>query len=520
MGERPATGRAGPLTRRLGPTTYVSQVADLQRPPVPPWTPPGIADQRSRRRLWLALAAGVAVLVLAGAGALFVFRPAGLFGTTSAATPSAVVPPAPPPPPVLAPAASDAPVPTAQAVAAAVKGLLADQRLGAHVAVQVSDAATGQSLYGQNAGDPEIPASTMKLVTAVAALAVRGPAYQLHTRAVAGANPGEVVLVGGGDPTLSVNGAGSYPDAARLDDLAGQVKKALGGVAPTRVLVDSSLFTGPTTGPNWEPNVVDGNGYVARITPLMLDGGRTNPKQLDNPSPRSSIPDIAAGQAFAKLLGVAPSTVAAGHAPTADSASAPPSGAAGPAPGTQLGVVASPPLIRILEEMMRTSDNTIAELVARQVALAGNQPATFAGAGTAVQAQLTDLGLPTAGVRIADGSGLSLDDRVTAQLLTAILTLAARADKPALHGLFTGLPVAGYSGTLADRYRGPSANPADGVLRAKTGTLTNINGLAGYVVDAKGRLLTFAVLADKVPTNALAAEAALDRIGTALAQLA
>src|SRR5207244_2261179 len=146
------------------------------------------------------------------------------------------------------------------AVTAALRGPLTDQRLGGHVGVQVTDAATGQSLYGQNAGDPEIPASTMKLVTAITALAVRGPAYQLRTRAVAGPNPGEVVLVGGGDPTLSVNGAGSYPDAARLDDLAVQVKKALGGVAPTRVLVDSSLFTGPTTGPNWEQNVIDGFG--------------------------------------------------------------------------------------------------------------------------------------------------------------------------------------------------------------------------------------------------------------------
>jgi len=154
------------------------------------------------------------------------------------------------------------------------------------------------------------------------------------------------------------------------------------------------------------------------------------------------------------------------------------------------------------------------------VALAGNQPATFGGVGTVVRAQLTDLGLPTGGVRVADGSGLSLDDRVSAQLLTAILTLAARADRPALHALFTGLPVAGYSGTLATRYRGPNGNPADGVLRAKTGTLTGVNGLAGYVVDAKGRLLSFAVLADRVTAGTLPAEAALDRIGTALANVA
>jgi D-alanyl-D-alanine carboxypeptidase/D-alanyl-D-alanine-endopeptidase (penicillin-binding protein 4) len=175
--------------------------------------------------------------------------------------------------------------------------------------------------------------------------------------------------------------------------------------------------------------------------------------------------------------------------------------------------------MRILEEMLRTSDNTVAELMARQVALARNQPASFAGAGTAMLAELGDLGLPTAGVRTADGSGLSFDDRLTAQALTGMLVLAARPEQQNLHALFTGLPVAGYSGTLANRYRTPNANPAGGDLRAKTGTLPGVNALAGYVVDAKGRLLAFAVLADRVTAGIIPAEVALDRVGTALAGL-
>ena len=73
--------------------------------------------------------------------------------------------------------------------------------------------------------------------------------------------------------------------------------------------------------------------------------------------------------------------------------------------------------------------------------------------------------------------------------------------------------------TLAGRFRSPSANPADGTLRAKTGTLPGINSLAGYVTDASGRLLGFAVLADHVAAGILPAEAALDRVGTALAAL-
>jgi D-alanyl-D-alanine carboxypeptidase/D-alanyl-D-alanine-endopeptidase (penicillin-binding protein 4) len=455
------------------------------------------------------------------AGLVFVLRPAALFGPVAASSPTSSGTPAPAPSPVLGPAPSDAPVPSADSVAAALRGPLADQRLGGHVAVQVTDVLSGQQLYAQNATDGAVPASTMKLATAVAVLAVRGPAYQLQTKAVAGPNPGEVVLVGGGDPTLAVNATGSYPDAARLDDLATQVKKALGGAAPTKVIVDSSLFTGPNTGPNWESDVVDGFGYTARITALMVDGGRTNPRQLDNPSPRSSTPDLAAGQAFAKLLGLATSAVATGRAPAAGSAapSAAASSGGAPAPGTELGAVSSPPLMRILEEMLRTSDNTVAEALARQVALARNQPASFAGAGTATLAVLGELGLPTGGVRTADGSGLSFDDRLSAQLLTGILALAARPDQQKLHALFTGLPVAGYSGTLANRYRSPNANPAGGALRAKTGTLPGVNSLAGYVIDAKGRLLAFAVLADRVTAGIIPAEVALDRVGTALAGL-
>src|SRR5205807_7007474 len=145
--ERPAAhGPAGSLSRRLGPTTYASQVADVQRPAAPPWTAPDVADHGSRRRLWLVILAGVVVPLIAAGAAVFVFHPAALFGPKAAASPSAVVPPAPPPSPVLAPAPSDAPVPAADAIAAALRGPLADQRLGSHVGVQVTDAATGQSL--------------------------------------------------------------------------------------------------------------------------------------------------------------------------------------------------------------------------------------------------------------------------------------------------------------------------------------------------------------------------------------
>ncbi len=518
-------GRTGPLTRRLGPAANLPAPAPVpmptgatrKRPPllVPP---PGLSRRLGRRRrLWLVLALCLVALVALGTGGLVVLRPAGLFGSAGTGASPTGTPAASAPAPVLAAVPSDVPVPSADQVAAALRGPLSDQRLGTHVAVQVIDVATGQKLFTQNPADPVTPASTLKLVTAVTVLALRGPAYQIPTRVYAGANPGEVVLVGGGDPTLAVNATGSYPDAARLDDLAAQVKRTLGATVPTKVIVDSALFTGPNTGPNWEPTVHDGGGYVARVTALMTDGGRINPKQVDPPSPRYVTPDLAAGQAFARLLGVPVTAVALGKAPAPVAAS--PSAGTVPGPGALLGMVSSPPLVRILEEMLRTSDNTIAELMIRQVALARHEPASFTGAGAAVLAELGDLGLPTAGAKIADGSGLSTDNRLTTQLLTGVLALAAKPDQPALHALFTGLPVAGYSGTLAGRFRSPSANPADGTLRAKTGTLPGISSLAGYVTTSSGRLLGFAVLADHVTAGILPAEAALDRVGTALAAL-
>jgi D-alanyl-D-alanine carboxypeptidase/D-alanyl-D-alanine-endopeptidase (penicillin-binding protein 4) len=180
-------------------------------------------------------------------------------------------------------------------------------------------------------------------------------------------------------------------------------------------------------------------------------------------------------------------------------------------------VVKSAPVVSILEQMLVNSDNTLAEMMARQVALVLDKPASFAGGAAAVTQELSALGLPMGGVHIVDGSGLSHQNQLTPALLTGILTLAASPNQPRLHSLFTGLPVAGYSGTLQSRFATPSANPADGDVRAKTGTLTGVNTLAGYVVDAQGRLLVFAAMADQVTAGTEPAEEALDQIGIALA---
>jgi D-alanyl-D-alanine carboxypeptidase/D-alanyl-D-alanine-endopeptidase (penicillin-binding protein 4) len=114
-----------------------------------------------------------------------------------------------------------------------------------------------------------------------------------------------------------------------------------------------------------------------------------------------------------------------------------------------------------------------------------------------------------------DASGLSRLDRVTAAALVGVLRIATSGDAR-LAPLTAGLPVAGFTGTLADRYEHAGSRAGAGVVRAKTGTLAGVNALAGEVVDADGRLLLFAFVADHVPDPSIG-EAALDRLAAALA---
>jgi D-alanyl-D-alanine carboxypeptidase/D-alanyl-D-alanine-endopeptidase (penicillin-binding protein 4) len=403
--------------------------------------------------------------------------------------------PAPEPVAVLEAPAADAPAPTADGVRAAIEDLVTDGGLGGRVSAAVVDLATGENLYAREPDTPAIPASTTKLVTGAAVLASRGPAYQIETLALAGAEPGEVVLVGGGDPSLAAGEDGFYSDAASLVDLATQVRET--GQSVTRVTVDSSLFTGPVHG-DWDSDI-PGGGYVGPITALMTDGGRIDPDpgQVGRPAERWEEPDLAAGEAFAELLGV-DAAVERGSAPA---------GAA------ELGRVVSPPILRLVDVMLATSDNVLAEALARQVAVARDEAASFEGAATSVTQVLDELGVPVGGIALADGSGLSRTNRLSATLLTDLLVAAA--EDPELAGLLAGLPVAGWSGTLADRF---DNGDGVGVVRAKTGTLAGVNALAGLVVTTDGRPLVFAVLADQVPVGQEEAERALDAIAAALAE--
>jgi D-alanyl-D-alanine carboxypeptidase/D-alanyl-D-alanine-endopeptidase (penicillin-binding protein 4) len=400
--------------------------------------------------------------------------------------------------PVLASLASDAPAPDPQVLATQLAPLLGAPALGNGVSASVVDVASGYVLLDQGAADPAMPASTAKLLTAVAVLTTLDPATTLPTTVVAGSTPGEVVLVGGGDPTLSRTAPSqTYAGAPTVADLATQVVAALPAGEPvSRVVVDSSLFSGPLTASGWQPSDTP-SSYAAPVTATAVDGARLSPGS----TARSGQPGLDAGAALADALGAPGATVVLGQAP---------------ADAETLGTVQSAPVGRLVEQMLSMSDNMLAESLARQVALARDLPATFEGAAQAVTGVLTDAGVDLTGVTLSDGSGLSREDRVPVAVLTAMVQGAADGSLDGASLLLSGLPVAGYDGTLFDR---GDADPDDapGTVRAKTGTLLGTHALAGTVMTADGRLLTFAVVADEPAGTEAAAEDALDAFAAGLA---
>ncbi|QNS05572.1 D-alanyl-D-alanine carboxypeptidase/D-alanyl-D-alanine endopeptidase [Streptomyces xanthii] len=408
-------------------------------------------------------------------------------------------PAAPSAPAVLAAPGASVPGPTRDALAEVLDPLLKDAALGPHRAAAVVDAVTGERLYGKAAGDALTPASTTKIATAVAALTAAGPDHRIATRTKLEKDGKELLLVGGGDPTLTARKKNPY-GAASLRDLADDTAAALkkDGMTEVTLTYDTSLYSGPDTHP------IGPNENLARVSPLMADEARLDDSG-SGPAPRDGDPAAAAARTFAGLL----------HDRGVRTKGDPvPSKASGQA--EDLAKVESPPLSALVERMLTHSDNDIAEALARQTAIAADESHDFDGAGAAVKKQLKKLGLPLAGARFADGSGLDRNDKVSANLLTGLLAKAADPHRPELRPVLTGLPVAGFTGTLSSRYADPADASGIGLVRAKTGTLTGVNTLAGSVVDADGRLLVFAFMTEGAPAPQ-AAQAGLDRLASSVA---
>jgi serine-type D-Ala-D-Ala carboxypeptidase/endopeptidase (penicillin-binding protein 4) len=426
--------------------------------------------------------------------------------------------------PVLAPAGTSVSttqstsLPTKSGLTTMLGNALPSGATGSGVGVEVADAATGKVLYSANASTPATPASTTKLVTAVASLAVLGPDARFTTTVRQAG--GTVVLVGGGDPTLAVNEypSSDYPRPATLAQLAASTARALKsrGRRSVRLGYDTALYTGPDLGPGWGDDVSTGN--ATSIVSLEADQGRLTPsgtfEDSDDPvnyRPRATDPGGMTAAAFAALLGKDGITVTGSPVPAVAPESAP-----------LLASVSSPPLAAIAEQMLLESNNVIAENLARHVAIALGKPATFSGAAQAEMTELRRLGISTP-ISLVDGSGLSPADEIAPATLVRVLQLAQGT--PRLRGVITGLPVAGFVGTLSagdsdfGGIGGLAGGSARGVVRAKTGNLSTVATLAGLAYDKAGTLLLFAIMAPAVP-GADQLQAAADAIDTAAAGLA
>ena len=409
------------------------------------------------------------------------------------------VPPAPAPA-VLDPidtSAAATPPPTADGVKAQI-GPLARRGLY-DGSILVVDPATDTVLYSRAADEPRIPASTTKLATAAAALHVLGPQTRLPT--IAFREGSTVYLVGGGDPTL-VRSKGGNPLAGgrpSLRDLARDVASDLTAQTPITVVYDTSAFRGPDLGPGW-PSSFPAAGVAAPVTALVVDGGRVSP----GAAARVGDPARQAATVFAAFLrgqGLDVVSVDRGRLSTA---------------ATEVARVESAPVGDIVEEMLTESENNYAEALAHLTGGALLDKPTFAGGAAATEQALAELGVDTTGLDLADGSGLSGRNQVPVRVLAEVLGDVVRGTDPELAPIAPGLAVAGLTGTLADRFSTPATRPGRGFVHAKTGTLTGVSSLAGTVQDADGRILVFAMIANKVTSLAQARDT-MDLIASRLA---
>jgi serine-type D-Ala-D-Ala carboxypeptidase/endopeptidase (penicillin-binding protein 4) len=384
-------------------------------------------------------------------------------------------------------------------VRGAVDRYLRDRDLGKSVHAVVAGMSGGRPALSFGA-DPAMPASTTKLLTATAALQTLGPDHVFETTVVGGRDA-RIVLVGGGDPFLERRPSDTWPQRADVVSLARRTAAALEkrGRGKVRIAYDDSLFTGPAENPHW-PNDYVPDGVVSPITALWVDQGEDA-----SGFGRVADPSADAAAEFARALERAGIRVLG--KPTHARAE----------PGAPvLARATSAPLAQIVEYVLGVSDNEGAEVLARHVGLAVSGQGSSAAGSEAVLSTLRQLGVPTANATLYDGSGLSRDDRIDPDTLVDVLRLAASPDHPDLRSTVTGLPVAGFTGSLAFRFDGTPV-PGRGRVRAKTGTLTGVSALAGIATDLDGVPMVFALIADKVKLlDTLDARDALDDLAGAL----
>ncbi len=354
----------------------------------------------------------------------------------------------------------------------------------ARTGVLAMDLAGDSPAFEQNVAAPLQPASTEKLPVAVAVLDELGPGLRLKTVVLGEGTQdgtvwrGDLVLKGFGDPTLHGDD---------LSALARQIRAAGIRRLAGRVVGDESYFDTRRTAPGWKPSF-----YKIECPPLsalVVDRAWLDNRTGDKPA-------LGAAIAFRRALQRAGIRVAR----RAVVGKAHPEAA-------ELARVSSPTIRELVGWMNKESDNFFAEMLLKVLGAEELGRGTTAAGATVVRRELMQRAVPAQGVRIVDGSGLSRDDRLTAQALVALL-VSARRDTRISQPFFGSLALAGVSGTLENRM---TRGPAHGRVRAKTGTTDAASALVGYAGS-----YVFVLVMNGSPVRADVARQVQDRFATIL----
>jgi D-alanyl-D-alanine carboxypeptidase/D-alanyl-D-alanine-endopeptidase (penicillin-binding protein 4) len=376
---------------------------------------------------------------------------------------------------------------------------LDDRLVGLHA--QVLNPASNEVLFDIQGDVPAQTASVMKLLTATAALQVLGPNYRVKTEVFADLDkPGHIVIVGAGDPTLSRVRAGVqsvYKDAPKLADLAVQINDWARSTPITNITLDSTYFAEE----GWDPGNPESErtiGYQSLVSALQVDGDRANPTALT--SPRSLDPVNTVGVALKKAIGPLASSATITQEKAGENLS--------PA----IASVRSQPISKWIEHMLKVSDNTESEFLARLVSKQLGYDGSRDSLDVALKAALTRAGLSTLDLVLLDGSGSNEGNRVPATFINALLKKVLNEDGD-LGVIKRALPIAAETGSLANRFKGENIDAA-GKIFAKTGWTKNEYSLAGIIKAKDGTDLVFSIAAiGKV--NATAKDA-IDNLATGI----
>ena len=367
-------------------------------------------------------------------------------------------------------------------------------------------------LYAANADTARVPASTFKVLTLFALNHYANLQARLRTRVTR--DSAGLYLMAGGDTLLGAGASNPKQIVGRagLTTLAElTVKALLQGEKPTAALpvyLDGTFFTGPGVNPGWDEADV-ASGQITPIHPIALESHTVPGKSTASNPVRPEDAAVAAQQAFVDALNAAGKE--SGLSFTLAERATAPTGA------TEVGSVESATLFEQAQHMMLESDNALAEVLGRCAAIAAGREGSAEAAQQTVRQTLVDAGVTVENLVQADVCGMSLTDRVTARTLmqtVALLNADERAEQ-----LMQAFPLAGDSGTLADRFAAANSVHARGFVRAKTGTLYTVSSLCGVATRPDGTRLIFAIILNDL-SGAEALPAAKERVDAAAAAIA